>query len=143
MDKYSIVYVRANNLFIVCENKTEDGMCVASEPRVSLDVSCSDEVIGRSMLDVLKASQSGVSMPNDWKQVTMDLLGFLGFKSWGTFARYTRAVSLSMKNRRITIMPSRRESGGAFMHRPEESKTCPATPKRVGATFREVLELCE
>lgn len=91
--KICSVYQRKESLFIQPSCRTDQGVWIVRGEVATLQLGSSDLLLGERLLAALDESRT-VPHPRSWKGLTDPLLAVAGVKSWKTFSRSSRLVSV-------------------------------------------------
>ncbi|MCB9787674.1 MAG: hypothetical protein H6744_13410 [Deltaproteobacteria bacterium] len=99
------VYERRGRMLVQASSQTDQGVWILQGDVHALPSDCTDEELGSVVLAAL-AQSSRVPHPTSWGGLTAALLAAAGVKSWKTFAKTAKNVSVEL-DQSGTIKPSR------------------------------------
>jgi hypothetical protein len=147
MTKIAHVYERNEDWFAQASSKTMTGLWIATPPLIRLSRHDPRQRKGEVTLEVLKASQQSVPLPEDTGSVIVPLLTEAGVRSWTEFMKKAKAVGLELENNQLTIIPHRQmpRSKGALQGIEGQHIVLPADapPEEVGAALEEAMTRCQ
>lgn len=89
------IYLRDGRLFIFASSCSTSGFLFASGALQTLDANKDSKLIGHAVLAALAESHSDMPAPKDPKSITKPLLKASGVKSWTSFAKGAKYISVS------------------------------------------------
>ena len=98
-------YRRSGKWYFHAENKTTDGVWIASPPFLHSDGDSFH--LGSCAKCALAHSAEGVVHPTEWKHIFTPMLDLAGVKSWNIFARGAELVGIEMEGHTIKLTPHR------------------------------------
>lgn len=102
------VYLRRDSLLVQRVDITTDGGPIGVDDIVQLGAHASDAELGLAILGMVERARQGVPHPrqNEWAGLAEPLLRAAHVRSWRTFVRGCRDVSVFDDGRRLTFLPS-------------------------------------
>ncbi|MGH9900359.1 MAG: hypothetical protein ACRD68_00810 [Pyrinomonadaceae bacterium] len=133
------VYVRGESVYVITSWQTEPGFWYATEPMIKLGLDRPPGEVGARILEALNSSRTGVPVPANPKAVTQALTKFVGFKSWGTFAKGAVCFSVDYDGGVVRLIPTVSTGDGGFDHLPDRALICRPDAEEVGRQFFALL----
>jgi hypothetical protein len=144
--KGATVYERGGVLYFSPSSLTTAGVWIGTEPLLRLDPGSSSVDLGESASDVLNASHEGVPHPTNWSALLEPLLRLAGVKSWTTFMKGAKCVSLRLDCSGLRLIPHH-NLGGKEGYRPIEEQVIvlvsPSPLEAIGKAVYESLSRCK
>jgi hypothetical protein len=104
------VYLRKGALLISPMSQTTDGVWIAENTCLQLDVAASVAEKGVAVQRALEQSREMVPHPkhaSEWMQLTRALLESAGVRTWETFVKSTTSVDVDESDVELTFTPMR------------------------------------
>jgi hypothetical protein len=106
--KSASAFRRLGIIYVHSQCRTTEGIWIASDPFLRLEVSASPVALGEAVFAALGASQSGVSHPPRECNLFQPMLKLSGTKNWSSFVRNTICVGIASEDAaRIEFTPYR------------------------------------
>jgi hypothetical protein len=141
--KCASAYLRAGKVYIHADVMTKDGIWIMNEPLLACG-SKDTSALGQCILDALKGSKQGVRHPGRRKDLIAHLLQLAGVKSYNTFARLAKNVSIEQEKDRILFIPTRNGGPGTgFVPVDKKSRETHADVEDLGKMLLVAFEDCE
>jgi hypothetical protein len=100
-------YFRKTDIVVHAQHRTVDGLWFAGPPAFRIERAEAATRLIPAVLEALRGSRSGVSLPPDWKAVLAEVLGVAKVRSWNALARNAKLCSVSRSGQEIVITPNR------------------------------------
>jgi hypothetical protein len=145
MEIVSICRLR-DRMLIYPNLKTTDGVYLASEPYVTLELSSSARSIGVAVLGALADAAAVIPHPKSWSDVAAARLAAAGVKSERQFQLSSALVEVTRRNGTLEVSPT--SNGGASgpdkgFHRLEAGVAASANdPSELGEAILQAFERC-
>lgn len=144
--KGATVYERGGVLFLSPSSLTTAGVWIGTEPLLSLQPGSSPSALGEAIITVLNASRDVVPHPTDWGGLIKPLLELAGVKSWATFIKKARCVSLRLDGDQLRLIPHRNLGGKEGYEALVEQVTTlkfPSSPNEIGDAGIDSISRCQ
>jgi hypothetical protein len=104
--KYAVVYRRRGKLIVGAQGRTHAGVLIGIGAVVVIDTFEPDK-IGSTLREVLKQSESPLRhpQPSEWTAITNRFLSGSGVKTWGSFMRGARLLTVMSNGESIQFQP--------------------------------------
>jgi hypothetical protein len=136
--KQACAYLRKDKVILSPVSVTTAGVGVAVEPFLCIEVENAGE-LGKGVLSMLEKSQHGVPHPkqDQWKSLLDPMLKAAGVKSWSSFAKSAKCVTIRFEANRVLFQPLRNLGPiGGFEELPsEKARTSGPVGLEVGSTL--------
>ena len=106
MEKLAAIYERKGTLFVLAAHRTKAGYWINDEQVVSISQPTLEE-LGHTIEQALARSQDGVPTPPPNAQTAEALLSAAGVRSWGTFMKVSRHLTVSCDGGALKVTPYR------------------------------------
>lgn len=140
------VYKRKGKLIIRAYSETVDGAWIGTLPVVVLEADAPPAEIGKTLLEVLSHSQTGIPHPTDWKSVERPILKAAGVKSTAELMKNNLSCHVEEEEGVLRFIPmeNRGPKEGFVFTRNEYIITIPADSphQKIGETLLEALNKC-
>lgn len=138
------IYHRKGRYLVHAQASTTEGLLIFSAPTFTFEDNVEPVELGRAIVVALDAFRPGVRHPRtsaEWKAVLAALLALGGVKTYSTFCRSARCVSIKEESGRVVLTPTRNlgARGGFDPDLANQLFTTRDDPARLGAA---VVEAC-
>ena len=141
--KIASIYERNESWYFQPSSKTTNGLWVASSPLLSVDRKDSPQRKSEMAFEVLNTSTDSVPIPTDPNALVSPLLELANVKSWATFMKDAKCISLELEDGQLAIIPQRKlkRPKGALESLPEEAiiVSADASPDSIGSALEEAI----
>jgi hypothetical protein len=145
--KTASIYLKDNMIRIVTEAQTTAGLYIAYLPVFFLKDADSQEEIGLTILKALDGFKVGIPHPKNQQEFKIHDMQFneaMKIKSWRTFMKDSKLLSLKMNEGKIIIIPYKNSGPKeGFDELEHKSRTCRPVPEELGRVILEMFEECE
>lgn len=135
------IYVKNDEIYIICSSKTVPGFWISCEPMVKLSLSETAASLGKCIMEVINSSKQGVPIPEKPSEVTKALLRFIGFKSWKALEKGVILFLVRYDGSKIKFIPTRVASTRGFEHLPDKSVICDFKEEKIGQTIINLISV--
>lgn len=140
------VYCRYGILFTESSSKTTAGVWIGTSPLCKIEPGSTQSIIGEAAVKALNASQEGVPHPTNWNGLLTPLLELAGVKSWATFMRNAKCLTLEAEGGRLKIIPQRNlgpKEGYESLPERIVELALGSSPGEIGAALEVALASCQ
>src|SRR5262245_55043422 len=100
-------YQRDNGYYVHSNSQTTCGVWIATHPFLKLPPDALPYDLGVAVQDAVKASTVGIAHPENWHLVADPLPELAGVRSWTTFMKSARCVSIEASGGSIELRPNK------------------------------------